>query len=235
MFLASSSAPGNFSRSIKYSAEVANDDELSEAAFGSVYGEDVYEYDQEALEPETVTGEEMYAAEDYVRYYGDSEERMDYDQTLRYTEVFESGPPPCEDSGAYVGARMPPGEVYTGYMPLVQDDYADENIEMVEDIPWSSDARLDHEEDAAEVYANVLEADPPVSEEAGSTMDSGEISLLSAAPASFSEKRLTLLRGRVETGWAGIAQENVVRYPTVSSVEDDVAKGLRNHWLPQRL
>jgi hypothetical protein len=64
---------------------------------------------------------------------------------------------------------------------------------------------------------------------------------LDCAP-QFSEGPTLLLRsGRVSINLesdgvrgCGMAQE-AAKYPTVSKVEEDVAKGLRGHWLPQRL
>lgn len=145
-------------------------------------------------------------------------------------------------------------EVYSSMM-LVDDepcyDLGGELVETAGDYTWEPDASYAPQsstEGAAEeddVYTDLelaqpVSEDPPAMEPDGAWADFSRRS--PPAEPSFSEE-LALLRSRARSAgmesvvWAprGAMAEEVGRYPTVSRVEEDVAKALRNHWLPQRL
>lgn len=227
---AGSRASGDFlstNRPPRHTFEEPVDDNISEAAFGSAYDDDTQEYAQGAPIFRVMDDEglEEYAVQDYAQYYDESEERMEIALDSHWTtEDAELGPPLYDNAETHADLREPLGEIYADDMVLLPDNYADG------DVLWDSDADFTPmDETAAEIYAEEF---PPASE----MMESTETSLSGAASntETFCEG-LALLRRRMEVRWTDMTQEETVRYPTVSKVEEDVAKGLRNHWLPQRL
>lgn len=215
------------------------DDEIPQQAFSVHYEDDD---GAESLAQDVQSSELMYymtldnahAAQLYDR----PEEHFAHGAETYWTdEDAEYGPPLYDDAEAYQDPSPSRAYVEDPFFPA--DEAAEEDVEMNEGISWDPDAGFDTGEDArydapGEIYT-VTEQVPPPSADA-SYVEPTESSSSDVLPEERSFGGASALLGRgLESRWADVVRAEVTRYPTVSKAEEDVAKGLRNHWLPQRL
>ncbi|EKM59650.1 uncharacterized protein PHACADRAFT_170238 [Phanerochaete carnosa HHB-10118-sp] len=243
------------------SRPILDEDEWVEYYSDAMYDPD---YDHRAVSRVDIPAEDSYCVYDTVSDFPNvREDAPDYSLDMEQLSsiVVEFGPPPYEDipqldsGSSLLGDQV---RAFDADMDLRRHpEFLEEDHEIGEDFAWDPAGALDSELLAGAFHDNEeMDGAPPASgdficrEESPSPSSSTAESLANPDTAvtcsrfpSSSAAHLLLRSGvGVESvvGWApsvgrAMTQQAETMFPTVSKVEEDVAKGLRDHWLPQRL
>lgn len=141
-----------------------------------------------------------------------------------------------EDADMRDDAAWDPEGIYDVEIPLDAVFEISENVynEMHDDVPPASDGLLSTADSEPETSLSAAASSPDIfpSSSAAHLLSRNGATLADAENMVSNEWATSARLTRLAGAQTYVAEE---MFPTVSKVEEDVARGLRGHWLPQRL